>query len=54
MQGNACQVITNTSIFPIRHVSSCKARHIYIYIYINKYINICIYTYIYIYYVYIY
>ena len=29
MQGDTCQITTNTVIFPIGQVSSCKARHIY-------------------------
>ena len=30
MQGDTCQITTNTSVFPIGHVSLCKARRIYI------------------------
>ena len=47
MQGDTYQVATNTSMFPIGHVSSSKA-YIYIYIYnIYKYIIIYIYLSIY-------
>ena len=44
MQGDTCQITTNTSIFPIEHVSPCLAIRINAYIYIYIYMYIYIYT----------